>query len=268
MTNKRKKKPSVKRKNPFANWNLKQNAKFALLWFFGGIGFITFLSTAPSRNAHFECNDVHINIDQQVAERFVTEDEIFDFVTGRLQKTPDASVLVQNIELDAIEAELIEHPYIKAVQSHIDIHGSLYLNLKLHAPLARVFPKDGESYYINRSAYTMPVREGVQARVLVLDGWLDYDQGKVDDNIFELVQEIDHNAFLKAMIEQVSINKDQTCVLTTKLGNQEIVFGELTNIKDKLQRLENYYKKALAKSDWSNCKSLTLSFKNQIICTK
>ncbi|GEM_PF-2162562 len=270
MPNKRKNTSKTKRewKNPFAKLMIKQNAKFALLWFFGGIGFILFLSTAPSRNAHFECNEVRINIDQNETERFVTESEIFDFVTVRLKKESNSSVLVQNIELDAIENELAQHPYIKSVESHIDIHGSLYLNLNLQEPLARIFPENGESYYINRDGYSMPAREGVSARVLVLSGPFKTVDQQVDQDLVELVTKIDQNPFLKAMIEQVSVNKNQDLVLTTKLGNQEIIFGTATDISEKLLRLETYYKKALAKSDWSSCKSLSLSYKNQIICSK
>lgn len=269
MPNKRKKKKEERQwSNPFAQLFQKQNVKFALLWFFGGVGFITFLSTAPSRNAHFECKEVRINIDQPEAQRFVTEKEIFDFVTKRIKKPDANSVLVQNIELSALEAELQEHPYIKAVQSHIDINGSLYLNLKLYQPLARIFPSGGDSYYVNRQGNPMPVREGVNARVLVLSGAIDIAENKLTPALVDLVTEIDANPFLKAMIEQVSKNKNEEYVLTTKLGNQEIVFGTLTEIPEKLQRLETYYKKALAKSDWSSCKSLSLSFKNQIICSK
>ena len=76
------------------------------------------------------------------------------------------------------------------------------------------------------------------------------------------------NPFWDAQIEQIYICADQTVELVPRVGDHLIYLGELKDYDRKLDRLKEFYQKALNKVGWNKYSRINVEFDNQIICTK
>jgi cell division protein FtsQ len=90
----------------------------------------------------------------------------------------------------------------------------------------------------------------------------------VMNNLFTLGMFIMKNDFLKALIEEVYVNKNGEFELIPRLKNQLIIFGTTENMNDKFERLMIFYKKGLSITGWQRYNVINIKFKNQVICSK
>ena len=84
-----------------------------------------------------------------------------------------------------------------------------------------------------------------------------------------MVQFINKNAFWKAQIAQIHVNKENEISLYLQVGNPEINFGRLENQEDinkKMNKLDIVCKKILTTKGWNTYKKISLKYNNQIIC--
>ncbi len=56
--------------------------------------------------------------------------------------------------------------------------------------------------------------------------------------------------------------------LIPELGNHLVQFGTFDNAQIKLRNLDAYYRKSLKTDDWDIYKTINLTYKDQIVCTK
>jgi len=262
-----KKNVQKKRKAPFPSILSKSNVMVALLWFTAGIIFITFLSTTNARDSHFQCNNISIVLDQNEEQNFLSESELYRKVVEQVGDPTVEEVLIPNIQLAEIESSLSTIPYVKSVESHVDLSGKLFLSVSQEKVIARIFSAN-DSYYLNENGALMPVPTQGTARLMVVDGEVLNEEGSLKDSLFDFIQRVNSNAFLKAMVEAVRLEKHDQIQITTKMGKHTLELGALENVESKLDRLEMFFKKGLAATDWEKCKRLNFAFENQIICSK
>ncbi|MCF8296880.1 MAG: hypothetical protein K9J13_04975, partial [Saprospiraceae bacterium] len=87
------------------------------------------------------------------------------------------------------------------------------------------------------------------------------------NKIFILAKAITKDEFFKAQIEQIYINKNEI-ELIPKVGDHVIIFGSISDMDEKLDKLKLFYIKGLKKTGWNNYKTINLKYRNQIVCTK
>jgi cell division protein FtsQ len=56
--------------------------------------------------------------------------------------------------------------------------------------------------------------------------------------------------------------------LKTRLGNQVILFGNLSKSELKIKKLKAFYQKVIADKTLKNYSKINLKFKDQVVCTK
>ena len=92
------------------------------------------------------------------------------------------------------------------------------------------------------------------------------DLGRLTD----FVQRIAEDDFWRAEVVQYIADTTSMGALSLRLvprsGNHIIIFGELTNTEDKMQRLEKFYKDGLTQLGWERFKTIDIRYDKQVIC--
>ncbi|HNW97311.1 MAG TPA: hypothetical protein PKK00_02735 [Bacteroidales bacterium] len=231
------------------------------------------------------CKNQSVLIKYDSDDYFITESDIWDYLSGKGYKLKDNSLA--EINSNDIESALNEIPYVEKADVSTNIEGDIEIKIKQRRPLVKVINKFNQSYYIDDKGFLMPGSEKYSARLLVANGNIDNyyapkikldvnDSLSADSNImktaaykvFRIAQFIDKDEFWKAMIEEIYVNTKGEMELFTKIGDAVVIFGNIDNMEEKFNNLLVFYKKGLNKIGWSKYKKINLKYKNQVVCSK
>lgn len=226
-----------------------------------------------------------VSIDHADENYFVKEDEIQEaFVNqGYNMNTP-----ITSINLNILEKALSEHPSIEKTDVYTTISGKLHIDVLQRTPLVRVYTASGDSYYIDKNGWLMPLSVKHTAKVPIANGnikasyvkYVNYNLSQhsvMEDSLadlrtlatlYRLCAFISSDPFLNAQISQIFINNDREIELIPRVGNHTILFGDAEDIQLKFDKLKIFYKKGLNKTGWNNYSLINLKYKNQIVCKK
>lgn len=226
-----------------------------------------------------------INIEGLNKNLFVDEKDILNIVqagSDTFKSTPSVKISIMQLE-----KKLNNIPAIKNAEVHKTINGELHISVEQRTPIVRIFNLSGESYYIDEEGALMPLSHKYTSHVLVVSGNINDKYANryrlsisnimandtlknisLLDDIFMLTQYINSNPFWKAQIEHLYVNKDFEFELIPRVGNHRIVFGDATQLDEKFNKLNVFYKKALNKIGWNEYKIINVKYKNQIVCSK
>ena len=68
------------------------------------------------------------------------------------------------------------------------------------------------------------------------------------------------------MIEQIYVDKNGDIILSPKVGNMEIIIGQMNNLEDKFSRLLAFYNNIAPSQGWNKYSTVNLKYKDQIVC--
>jgi cell division protein FtsQ len=231
------------------------------------------------------CRQYSINIDWGTADVLVTKDDIYHIVkqSGQLLKGQP----IGYIDAERIESTLKKQPYITKANVFITIDGKVVIDVTQSQPVLRIFNQKGESFYLDALGQLLPLNPAYSARVIVANGFIDESYSRkanylqdsvkrkdslefhsVINHLFKLSLFIQKDQFLKALIEQIYVDKNGEMELIPRIGNQTIIFGDAENIPEKFERLKVFYTMGLSKTGWNKYNVINIKFKNQVIGTK
>ncbi len=221
------------------------------------------------------CRSISVRILDSLDNKFVTKGEVIDIIEDFTGHTIGKKI--SEINLANIELLLDKRSAIKKSQVSIDRNGTLYVDVTQRKPLLRIETENG-GFYIDRSEYIFPLVNSFTSYVPIVSGnipiYLNQEhRGKILDDeedwigkITELGIFLEDNLFWNAMIEHIYIDKAGDIILSPKVGDYEIIFGDLNNIESKFGRLLAFYKNIAPHEGWNKYSSVNLKFKNQIVC--
>jgi cell division protein FtsQ len=247
----------------------------SMFWFLFGISFLVLLTASSKYQYHRQIQaEPRIQIDYGQGNFFISQTDIRAIV----QKTvsgPLNDYGIGELDLETLEKNIRQNPYVKEAEVYTDIHGLLSIHVLQREPLLRVINRNGVSYYIDNMGGKIPITTKFTSRVIVVSGDLE-DNGQVEGEIenehlkgiFQLAKMIHNDHFLNALIDQIYINDKNRVELIPKIGRFTILLGNLSGLDEKLKRLNVFYKKGMKKVDWTKYKTIDIRFKNQIVCKK
>jgi hypothetical protein len=71
-----------------------------------------------------------------------------------------------------------------------------------------------------------------------------------------------------ALIDQVDITPQRNFEMIPKVGNNIIVFGNATDIKEKFNKLKLFYKNIMVKAGWSYYSVINVEYKNEVVAKR
>lgn len=208
------------------------------------------------------CSNVKVIVKDSLDIRFVSGDEIR---TSVLRKYPDMlGYVVKNLNFNEIEDFVNRHSAVSRCEVFETVQGVVYIEVKQHKPMLRVFAADG-TYYLDRNGLQIPVFKNFSARTLVVNGAVSKEDRIDLLNVGRLITE---DEFWSAQIEQIYIRKNNEYVLVPRVGDHWILLGQPINVDIKLRNLRALYTDGLLPKEWNDFKLINLKYENQVLCSK
>ncbi len=229
---------------------------------------------------------LNISICNNEENLFLSEKDIKQFLISRNESI--ISNKYKNISIPELEKTLNSHPAIENAEVSGDINGEISINIRQRTPVCRIINLDGESYYIDSKNKLMPLNENYSARVIVASGFITepyarryqysvnqikgnkiFKEISVLDDVLDVVNYINSDSTLSALIHQVFVNEDHELELFPAIGNHKIIFGNTEFLSEKFSKLKLFYTQGLNKADsWTKYSIINLKYKNLVVCTK
>lgn len=244
------------------------------LWFGLGVLFVVSISNSISDQGDQQWKDILVHFEDKNDLQFLMANDIEDMVLS-CYNIYETRVEVRDVDLLELEMELEEHPYVEDAEAFINRLGEMQLRVTQSNPLVRVKTVDGRDYYLSENGIKMPVSTFYTARVPVCSGQVN-DNGSMEGRVqsstmielHQIMLHISKDRFWSALFEQIYVNDEKEFVLIPKIGEQEIVVGDGSELEEKFSRLRIFYKEMANQLGWDKYKRIDIKFKDQIVCTK
>ena len=228
------------------------------------------------------CKGVKVVISYNDASKFISEIEIEREIRNIY---PDLNNTVySDIEVGKIRKVLESNPYIHKAQVSLGLNGIVEVNIDQKEPIARVFNKKGDSYYLTSECKLMPLSNIDIEHLIVVSGEINQEidivysgrSFKSPSNyhelalyiVWKLASYIRQNIFLSAQIDQIIVTENLEIELIPLIGEQLIILGDIDNLEIKFQNLETLYTQGFQMVGWDKYKTINLKYINQVVCTR
>ena len=230
------------------------------------------------------CKSIEITIDYNNADPFFSREDIQDYI---YKNDTLVGKKLSEINIGMIENLILSNPYVYNAEVFKTMDGVLKINVIQRKAIVRVYNSKNQQYYLDDKGVKMPLNYNYPARVLIANGNIDssyvafnpsnrqlrndtinLQKDSLMYNLFKLASYINNDEFLKAMVEQIYINNEHEFEIVPKIGNQIVLFGDASNLKEKTEKLFAFYKDVISQVRWDKYRLINLKFKNQVVCTK
>jgi cell division protein FtsQ len=209
------------------------------------------------------CRDIASEINDSVANRFITSQEVRDIV---LEKYPDImGTMLDDINTDEMEHFFEKYSAIENCEVYYSVSGVLHVDITQKKPLLRVFDNKG-SYYLDKKGNKMPLSTNYTAHVLVANGHI--DRLKNTKSLFELAVFINNDPFWRSQIEQIYVDRKGEFNLIPRVGDHIVEFGGLDRMETKFRNLKALYVNGWKAREWNLYKKVSLKYNGQVVCSK
>jgi len=255
------------------------------LWSIFIIGLVTVIVFVKSAMAEKLVPAPEISIHADAENAFLTNGELHD-------KLKRANLLFDGQRRDQLQTEAIEKfissiSQVKKVEVFQFLDGSWKIDVDMRVPIARIFNKFGESFYLDEEGNTMSLTQSHTARALVFSGEIKDKKSSISvakiinndslisirklDDIYRISSYVCNDPLFHSLIGQVYLNKSGDFVLIPLVGDQKIIFGSAysdSEVEEKFKKLKIFYKEAMPYEGWETYKEISLKFDGQIVCKK
>lgn len=251
-----------------------------LIAFAGGLFLLGILFTAIEYKLNSKSGELRVNIESVDGKQYITKEDIGDLIKEKFYGDTPKSIeklladeKLKRINLRALEDIIDKYEWVLESDVYVDAQNNITINIKQRTPIMRCFDVKNNSFYLDDNGAKMPISGHETARVIVASGNI---QGakvtelsdttyNVVDSIYKLVQYIRTDTFLMAQIEQIYVEKNQDFTLIPKVGDTELIFGDLTMMEEKFRKLKIFYREAMPYEGWRKYDKLNLKYKKQVV---
>jgi len=251
--------------------NIKKIVSFTL-WCTLGAGVVVLLVAAIGYRNNKTCKGYRIEIAGASATLFIDKKQILELLAGtgvgKIQNTP-----IAHFDLRRMEAVLEKNVWIKDAELFFDNNEILRVNVTEREPIARVFTRDGNSFYMDSSGVQLPLSAKLTAKLPVFTG---YPEEKIKargrDSLLvvqmrQLSTFLRSDSFWMAQIAQLDVTSDRRFELVPTVGNHVIGFGDGSDYQAKFHRLFVFYKEVLSKTGFDKYSRIDVAYAGQVIGT-
>ena len=232
-----------------------------------------------AKNRHeVTCNSIDALIADSLERKFVTEDDIRDWMADY---GTYLGLRLDSVDLRRVEAVIDGKSAVRKSEAWLTDDGVLHISVTQREPVVR-FQNASGGFYADGEGFLFPLQLRHTARVPVVDGALPIKTGKDFKGVPETEQErqwvlsmLDLVRWLGArkewndLVGQISVGKDGNLVLVPREGSERFLFGTPTGIDDKFGRIRKYYESiapAREAGEQPPYKIVDVRYDGQIIC--
>ena len=196
---------------------------------------------------------------------FVTADNIL----SDLREVPKTTDRLKDIDLSALEHELKGMVNIESAEVTRNVDGEIIIDIVPMIPVARVFDRDGYSYYINREGKKLQANNKYHVDVPVIMG--NVDDGTLSAiDLLPVLQYVSDDSLWNHLTSsfKVEANHDLILIPTIKGHVVNLGNGKDQNIGDKFERLRAMYTEVMPHKGWHFYDTISVKYRGQIVATR
>jgi len=216
-----------------------------------------------------KCQSVTVNINKN-SPRFLDESEIVDLIeksgepvighylaminTHRLENKLSTYTTLDNVEI-----------YRKVEARGFSFHGKLVVNVDERTPVVRI-KNSNEDYYLDYKGIKIPVTSKYVDRIMIASGTVTDE--RIIMSLLKMADFVNKDDFWKAQIEQIFIQENGELLLLPQVGDYLIEFGVPDDFQVKFRNLKAVYQEGFKNIGWNKYKTISVKYRNQVVCTK
>lgn len=248
-----------------------RRASWLLALFFS----VAIIFSAVERRDSSLVEDVVVNIQSlEDGNALISQKEV-ELTIERSFGTQLEGLPLSTIDVERIERVLEEDPFVIDADVYIDSRSIVNIKIAQREPVLRIIDNNGLNYYLDKKGNKMPLSPHFAARVLVATGNLPpHDPNFIKrkknrlKEVFDLSNLILADEFFKPLIEQIYVNNIGEFTLIPKVGDQKILFGNYSNVNEKLENLKIFYQEGMPYEGWQKYRTISVKYKGQVVCEK
>lgn len=226
------------------------------------------------------CSEIKIILKSHPKKSFISENFVIDYLNKKIDKKIVGNIFWK-IDMNKIEKEIYNIPYIKNAEVYRDKNNILYIQIEQFEPIAKIFDSKQNYFIITKEGYILKGKTGLDYYLPVFNGnippikitsRLHINDTSLKQNIYKRIYELSiyltENEYAQNLFDQIYITKDTNFIIIPKIGSFIIEFGDEKNFEEKVNNLKAFYTIALPRVGWDKYSKINLTYKNQIVCTK
>ena len=180
---------------------------------------------------------------------------------------------IEEVDFRGLEEKLESNPYVDEATIYLDARNNLHVLITQRKPIAR-FKTSGKEFYMTDDGNQIPLSSSATMRVPIVTGNIDHFLMQTNESkmlyrdLVSMLTYCDQDEFLSALIEQIDIDYKGELVCIPKVGKEQILFGNLSDYQEKLEKLKKYYEWGKSEDGWNKYAYLNLAYKDQIALGK
>ncbi len=213
---------------------------------------------------------VKIDIKNEQVCQFVNKEAIQKELFGNRHIIPE-QITIGKIDLKKMENILTTNPWVEGVEIFVDNQQKININVSQRVPQARVFERNGDTYYLDNNVQKLPISEHYNHYEIV---FVNVPEMKNDSlslrlkrKMINIATTIKADSFWQAQTAEIIVNSTKDIQLIPVFGQQKILLGDAKNLEEQLENLLMFYKKIQNKIGWDKYQVLDARFKNQIVAS-
>lgn len=253
------------------------------LWGAFGLAVVVLIVSVSNYQKQRTLNAPEIRLKTDVEHPFISPEELLKRITNKgLWRE---GMIKEELDVAAVEELITSYSQVKSAKVFTNIGDAWEIEVELRTPIARIFNKLDESFYLDEEGEIVHTTPTHTARVLVFTGNINdrISSASVTDIInndsLKSIQKLDeiyrisnyvcHDPLLHSLIGQVHLEKNGDFVLIPLVGDAKIILGTADSeeeVKRKFEKLRIFYKEAMPNVGWNKYSEISLKFDGQIVC--
>ncbi len=252
------------------------------IWILTCVYFLLIAGFVGNRYESQLCKGIQIAIEDSLNSGFLSQEDL-----RRMLEKKDIHYLgeaLSEIDLKNLEEEILTNQIVKDCRAYTGTNGMLYIDISQREPYVRIIDSRGNGYYIDVEGNILSLSSRFTPHVLIVNGYIktpfkignavnvnNLDESKSEKiikDIYALTLYISQHELWNSQFVQVYVTKSGEFELVPRVGPHLILFGSLDDYKDKLDKLEIFYKEGLNTVGWNQYVKINLKYKDQVVCTK
>jgi cell division protein FtsQ len=212
--------------------------------------------------------EVHINSGKKY--HFIEAEQILNETINN-RNIDVMHIPVNKLDIQSMEQVLRADPWVADASLYVDAARVLHISVTQRIPVVRLFQQNGTSCYMDNTYSLMPIAPNsvfytsVVTNVPVLSN--DSLSKSMKQQIAMLAHAIQADTFWNAQVSQIIVDSDRTFELMPVLGQQRIIFGDTSRMKEKFSNLYSFYINVLNRVGWDKYETLDVRFKGQVVAS-
>lgn len=204
------------------------------------------------------CSEIEVSIQTGDEVAYMNRDEVVQWLM-RADQYPVGKAIEQ-IETGAMEAQLKQHPMVRAAECYLLQSGVCCVRIEQRTPTYRVTTAV-ESYLVDSDRKRMPLRSTMQNKWLTAEG--NIGERMAANELYDLMNYLSESRYWRSQIARVEVRSPQMSVIILKDGRR-LILGTIADYEKKLDRLRTMWKATEDYPD-AQAKEYDLRYERQVV---